>query len=226
MEIFPMRWFCSSCERVALADGPDLSAADTSGSDFWHFFRSWASNPLRVGAVAASGETLARLITQEIDAASGPVIELGPGTGVFTRALLARGVAEEDLTLIEYGAEFMPSLQRRFPLARVMRMDASRLRKAHILDAPIAGAAVSGLPLLSMSHRQQTAILAGVFTYLRPGASLYQFTYGPRCPVPRRILDRLGLKAVRVGGTVRNIPPAAVYRISRRRPFDFSSGAE
>lgn len=226
-----MRWLRSHCERAALADASEVIIAESAFSDapiseFWHFLRSWVSNPLRVGAVAASGETLARLMTREIAADAGPVVELGPGTGVFTRALLARGVAEDDLTLIEYGDEFLPRLQHRFPQARVLQMDACRLRKANIFDEPVVGAAVSGLPLLSMSPRKQTAILAGVFSYLRPGASLYQFTYGPRCPVPRRILDRLGLKAVRVGGTVRNIPPAAVYRISRRRPFDFSSGAE
>ncbi|AYD01201.1 methyltransferase domain-containing protein [Neorhizobium sp. NCHU2750] len=221
-----MRRLRSYCQSTALAEGPELVADDRQGADVWRFLRSWASNPLRVGAVAASGQTLARLITQEIGADAGPVIELGPGTGVFTRALLARGVAESELTLIEYGHEFLPMLERRFPAARVLQMDASRLRRAQIFDGQAAGAAVSGLPLLSMSPRKQTAILAGVFAYLKPGASLYQFTYGPRCPVPRRILDRLGLKAVRVGGTVRNIPPAAVYRISRRRPFDFSSGAE
>ncbi len=77
-----MRWFCSRCETVALADGHDLVAADTGRSDVWHFLRSWASNPLRVGAVAASGETLARLITREIGSDAGQVIELGPGTGV------------------------------------------------------------------------------------------------------------------------------------------------
>jgi len=226
-----MRWFRSHCRSDAIADASDVIAAEPGFgeaqlSDILHFLRSWVSNPLRVGAVAASGETLARLITQEIDGSAGAVIELGPGTGVFTRSLLARGVSEDDLTLIEYGDEFLPRLKRRFPKARVLQMDASRLRKAHLFEEASVGAAVSGLPLLSMSPRKQTAILAGVFAYLRPGASLYQFTYGPRCPVPRRILDRLGLKAVRVGGTVRNIPPAAVYRISRRRPFDFTPSAE
>ena len=54
---------------------------------------------------------------------------------------------------------------------------------------------------------------------MRPTGSFYQFTYGPRCPVPRPILDRLGLKATRVGGTIRNIPPASVYRITRRQPL-------
>ncbi|ARM10754.1 UNVERIFIED_ORG: phospholipid N-methyltransferase [Rhizobium esperanzae] len=73
-----------------------------------------------------------------------------------------------------------------------------------------------------MSPRKIASILAGVFTYMRPGGAVYQFTYGPRCPVPRPILDRLGLKAVRIGGTVRNLPPASVYRISRRKPLELS----
>jgi phospholipid N-methyltransferase len=60
---------------------------------------------------------------------------------------------------------------------------------------------------------------------MRPTASFYQFTYGPRCPVPRPILDRLGLKAVRIGGTVRNIPPASVYRITQRQPLGISRRA-
>jgi len=65
--------------------------------------------------------------------------------------------------------------------------------------------------------------MAGAFAYMRPGGAVYQFTYGPRCPVSRPILDRLGLKAVRIGGTVRNLPPASVYRISRRKPLELSS---
>lgn len=196
--------------------------ADAAFSDFVHFFRSWISNPLRVASVTPSGESLARLITQEIAPLDGPVIELGPGTGVFTRALLARGVAESDLTLIEYGPEFMAGLQRRFPQARALQMDAAKLAHADLFDGEPVGAVISGLPLLSMSPRKVTAILAGAFSYMRPGAAFYQFTYGPRCPVPRPILDRLGLKAVHIGHTVRNLPPAAVYRISRRKPLDLT----
>ncbi|WP_117192620.1 class I SAM-dependent methyltransferase [Rhizobium terrae] len=191
-------------------------------SDFLHFFRSWMSNPLRVASVAPSGESLAKLMTQEIAALDGPVIELGPGTGVFTRALLARGVAESDLTLIEYGPEFVPGLQRRFPQARVLQMDAAKLVQNELFDGEPVGAVVSGLPLLSMSPRKVTAILGGAFAYMRPGGAFYQFTYGPRCPVPRPILDRLGLKAVHIGHTVRNLPPAAVYRISRRKPLELA----
>ncbi|MBB4288235.1 phospholipid N-methyltransferase [Rhizobium leguminosarum] len=196
--------------------------AKAACADFLHFFRSWISNPLRVAAIAPSGDSLARIMTSEIAALDGPIIELGPGTGVFTRALLARGVSEADLTLIEYGPEFITALQARFPTARVLQMDAAQLAHADIFEGEPVGAVVSGLPLLSMSPSKIASILAGAFAYMRPGGAVYQFTYGPRCPAPRPILDRLGLEAVRIGGTVRNLPPASVYRISRREPLELS----
>jgi phospholipid N-methyltransferase len=157
-------------------------------------------------------------MTQEIRPSDGPVLELGAGTGVFTRALIARGIRESDLTLVEYGSDFMRVLQHRFPRARVLWMDASQLAAYDLFPGASVGAVVSGLPLLSMPPRKLLSILSGAFSYLRPMGRFYQFTYGPRCPVPRPILDRLGLKATRVGGTVRNLPPAAVYRITRRQP--------
>lgn len=191
---------------------------DRRRPDLRLFLRSWAAEPLRVAAIAPSGLSLARLITSEIDGASAPVLELGPGTGVFTRALIARGVAPADLTLIEFGAEFAALLRERFPEARIVHGDAARIRPEELFPAADAGAVVSGLGLLSMPPRTVLAILANAIDCLRPGASFYQFTYGPRCPVPRPILDRLGLKARRIGGTVMNLPPASVYRITRRAP--------
>ncbi|MBB4004777.1 MAG: phospholipid methyltransferase [Aurantimonas endophytica] len=178
------------------------------------FFRAWLKAPLRVAAVTPSGRALANLITCEIDRGTGPVIELGPGTGAFTRALLARGVRQEDLVLIESGAEFAENLHRRFPDARTLCMDAARLRRVHLFEGRLAGAVVSGLPLLSMPPRKVIGILSGAFGKMRPDGGFYQFTYGPRCPVPARLLDRLGLKAERIGGTLANLPPASVYRLS------------
>jgi phospholipid N-methyltransferase len=191
-------------------------------SDYLHFLRSWVANPLRVAAIAPSGDRLSRLMTKEISSTHGPVLELGPGTGAFTRALLDRGVDESALTLIEYGQEFARLLELRFPQARVLRMDASQLAGSDLFPSATVGAVVSGLPLLSMPPRKIIAILSGAFSYVRPNGAFYQFTYGPRCPVPRPILDRLGLKARHIGGTVRNIPPAAVYRITRRHPFEIA----
>ncbi len=190
----------------------------SSRFDLLRFWRSWLANPLRVAAVAPSGKALARLITRELLPGTGPVLELGPGTGVFTQALIRRGIPEKDLILVELGEEFARLLNIRFPEAKVLQADAVSLRHALTgLAIPVAGV-VSGLPLLSMRPEQIASILSGAFGYLRPGGAFYQFTYGPRCPVPSTMLEQLGLEATRVGRALLNIPPAAVYRIVRRSP--------
>lgn len=179
------------------------------------FFRNWVSAPRRVAAVIPSSKALAMLITQEIHADDGPVIELGVGTGVFTQQLVQRGIAQDQLALVESGADFAQRLQAKFPLATVLCMDATRLAEVTLFGGHKAGTVVSGLPLLSMSPLQVARILKGAFTHLREDGAFYQFTYGPRCPVPRATLKRFGLQANHVGRTLANLPPAAVYRISR-----------
>jgi phosphatidylethanolamine/phosphatidyl-N-methylethanolamine N-methyltransferase len=186
-------------------------------SDALHFLRSRGSNPEKVGAVMPSGDALARLITKEIDASHAPVIELGAGTGVFSRALIARGIDESDLTLIESGPNFLAMLRERFPRAHIVKADASRLATHNLYAERSVGAVVSGLPLLSMSPRKIMGVLTDSFHYLREEGAFYQFTYGPRCPVPKQILERLGLQQKRIGRTLRNLPPATVYRITRKR---------
>ena len=147
------------------------------------FFLAWARNPLLVASVIPLGSALAGLITSEISRETGPVIELGPGTGVFTRALIERGVKQEDLTLIESMPEFAVALSILYPQAQILRMDATRLRMVDLFDGKPAGAVISGLPLLSMSPRKVIAVLSGAFRKMRPEGVLYQFTYGARCPV-------------------------------------------
>lgn len=193
-----------------------LSQCGRTSNDLLLFLRSWVSEPTRIGAIAPSGEFLAEMMTREITSATGPVIELGPGTGAFTAKLLGRGVRPEDLTLVEYGSEFATLLQVRFPGVRVLWMDAARLGRNDLLKDVRAGAVVSGLPLISMSPRKVMSIISGAFRRMRPDGSFYQFTYSMRCPVARPILDRLNLEAALVGRTMLNVPPAAVYRLSRR----------
>ncbi len=183
--------------------------------DILLFLRAGLRKPRRLGAVAPSGRALAKLITSEIVADKGPIIELGAGTGAFTRALLARGVPEAQLVLVEADPHFARLLKNRFPAARVLAVQAQRLRRLDPLQGHPAGAVISGLPLLSMSRREVLGVLSGAFLRLRRGGAFYQFTYGPRCPVSATILKRLGLRAKRIGWVVTNLPPATVYRIER-----------
>jgi phosphatidylethanolamine/phosphatidyl-N-methylethanolamine N-methyltransferase len=179
------------------------------------FLRAWVRDPARVGAVAPSGRALANLITADLTPADLPVVELGPGTGAFTEALIARGVPESGLALVEADASFARSLRTRFPRARVLTMDAAQLGGVSALFDRPAGAAVSGLPLLSMPPATVAAIMRGVFHHMRPGGALYQFTYLPRCPVPPAVMTELGLHATRIGAAWANLPPGFVFRIRR-----------
>lgn len=182
------------------------------------FLLAWLRNPRSIGAVAPSGPALARLMTLQASQLGGPVIELGPGTGVLTRALIEHGVPPSRLALIEADPTFADALAHSFPLARILRMDAARLGEtASLFGTERACAVVSGLPLLSMPSEQVAAIMQGVFdSQLRENGVFYQFTYGPRCPLSNALLDRLELQAHRVGSALLNLPPAVVYCISRR----------
>lgn len=194
-----------------------MTKAERPTSDLAAFLRAWAKDPLGVAAVAPSSPALAKLITAEITPDMAPVIELGPGTGVFTKALLGRGLKQSDLVLIEYEADFANLLAARFPQATVLRGDAARMRRhSSVLNGDLAGATISGLPILNMNARQQMMIMRGCFELIRPGGRFFQFTYSPVCPIRRPVLERLGLKARRLSSTLRNLPPAAVYEISRR----------
>lgn len=184
--------------------------------DVLPFFRAWLDNPLGIAAITPSSSPLAELITREIEPSDAPVLELGPGTGVFTRALLARGVAEKDLVLVEASDQFAQLLRLRFPEATLLQSDAALLRHLPQSTETDVGAVVSGLPLLSMPPHKVLQIVAGAFLHLREDGAFYQFTYGWRCPVQQRLLDRLGLQAKRVGGVIANVPPASVYKLTRR----------
>lgn len=179
------------------------------------FFRNWLDSPRDVGAVAPSSRHLARLITREIDPNGGIVVELGPGTGVFTHQLIENGLPQNKLLLIEKHPGFARSLRRQFPQATLHEIDVAHMRRSSEWQTLQAQAIVSGLPLLAMGSRTQIGVLRACFEILRPGGHLYQFTYHWRCPVPQAILNRLGLIAQPVGNVWRNLPPASVYRISK-----------
>lgn len=187
-------------------------------ADWWLFLRAWSGGPRRIGAIAPSGAALANLIVSRIEPADAPVLELGAGTGVFTQALVDKGIAARDLTLIECEERFACVLRQRFPAALVLTVDAGKLATVPLAGERPLGAVVSGLPLLTMPPHQVSAILRGAFARMRPDGAFYQFTYGLRSPVPRRLADRLGLRVTRVGKVHMNLPPATVYRITQVEP--------
>ncbi len=173
-------------------------------------------NARMVGAVAPSGQALARRIVSGIDPARGSVLEVGAGTGVFTAAILARGVGAEALTVVEADPVFAALLRARFPGVEIIEARAEdALGPDGALAERLYADAISGLPLLNFPPALRRRILEAIFARLAPDGALYQFTYGPRAPLGQGSLAALGLVAEPVGRVWRNLPPARVYRIRR-----------
>lgn len=184
--------------------------ADKRHEDEARFLKNWLKNPLRMGAVAPSGPMLARRMASYVDpAGSGPVIELGPGTGAITAALVARGVDPKRLVLVEYSVDFCRLLHERFPAATVVHGDAYTLTRtlAGRLSEP-ADALVSGLPLMTRPEPIRLKLLNEALGLMKPGAPFIQFTYSMTSPVPLKSALFSAEPSERIW---RNIPPARVW---------------
>ena len=179
------------------------------------FLREWVRAPLRVGAVAPSSSSLVRAITQGLGPHSGTVLELGPGTGVFTRCLIDRGISPADITAIEISEAFAGRLKRNLPGVNVKTGSATRARVLTGGTSNSANTVICGLPLLSMSPGTVYRIMMESFDILSEGGEFRFFTYSPICPVPQTVRERLGLIDERIAFTVKNVPPAAVYKLCR-----------
>ncbi len=201
----------------AAGEGLHRLSQGSAISDSALFLKNWLQNPAKVGAILPSWPALSAAITREINADHAPVLELGSGTGAFTRRIIKRGIAAHDLILVETDPAFASHLQAKFPPARILCSDACRLYPSPPGMQGTVGAAVCGLPLLNMSTKQQFRILHGVFCSLRQQGALYLFSYGLHCPIPLRVLDRLGLRAQKLETVLLNAPPARVWKITRRQ---------
>jgi phosphatidylethanolamine/phosphatidyl-N-methylethanolamine N-methyltransferase len=174
------------------------------------FLRSWIEKPLHMGAVMPSGRVLARTMAQYVNVdSSGPVVELGPGTGAITNALIEHGIDQKRLVLVEYNPGFCALLRDRYPQAKVVQGDAYKLRDSlwDVLSVP-ASAVVSGLPLVTKPMLTRLKLIRDAFLALAPGAPFVQFTYSVAPPIPK------SLPGVSTEASERiwmNLPPARVW---------------
>ena len=142
------------------------------------------------------------------------VVELGPGTGSVTRALVGTGVPEERLVLVERDPHLHAWLEGQFPRANVLLSDARQLDE--ILPAGQTGrvaTVVSSLPLTSLPRHERDEIVRVAFRVLSEHGSLVQYSYGLPSPLP---CEALGLTGQRVEFAAANLPPATVWRFSRK----------
>jgi phosphatidylethanolamine/phosphatidyl-N-methylethanolamine N-methyltransferase len=174
------------------------------------FIRSWIEKPLSTGAVMPSGKVLARAMARYVDTrATGPVIELGPGTGPVTEALIEHGVDPARLILVEFNPTFCRMLRTKFPKATVVQGNAYSLRRVlgDWLREP-AAAVVSGLPLITKPMITRLRLITDAFAVMAHGSPFIQFTYAMLPPIPT---DFSGVSAEPSELIWMNLPPARVW---------------
>ncbi len=172
--------------------------------DHLRFLRALAARPRNVGAVAPSGPQLARAMAAQIRL-DGPVLELGPGTGAITQAIIKQ-VGEKRLTAIEYDPDFATGLKARFPAMRVIQGDAFDLDRT-LGHGEAYAAIISGLPLLNFPMPMRHRLLDGAAARLKPGAPFVQFSYGLHAPVT----PPDGHIVAQAAFAWANMPPARVW---------------
>jgi phosphatidylethanolamine/phosphatidyl-N-methylethanolamine N-methyltransferase len=181
-------------------------------ADQAHFLKTLIDRPRLTGSVAPSGRHLARAMASPVDPArEGLVIELGPGTGPVTQALIERGLARDRLVLVEYDHGFCRLLGQRFAPARIVQGDAYDLPRTlrDLGGAPIV-AVVSSLPLLNEPPARRIKLIEDAFALMGPQGLLVQFTYGLGSPIPREACAQR-FSAHCTAPIWRNLPPARVW---------------
>jgi phospholipid N-methyltransferase len=193
-------------------------------SDAPTFLTQFIRHPLTTGAVWPSGPSLARDITAVVPRAGHPlVVELGPGTGAFTRTIQERLAGRGHHLAVELNPTFATGLTRRHPTIEVVRADAARLGELLVERQLIsADVVISGLPWAAFPAGRQRVILDAVVGALGAGGVFTTFAYRHALPTrPARRFHSLLVEAfdeVTVGRTVwSNLPPALVYHC--RRPI-------
>lgn len=178
------------------------------------FFKGWIDGPKSVGAILPTSAVTARRMASVINPASGlPVLELGPGTGIITKAILGRGVAPENIVSIEYSTDFYRHLKKTIPGVNFINGDAFDLETtlADWRDRKF-DAVVSAIPMLSFPMEKRIALLEDLLDRMPPGRPVVQITYSPVSPIDARP-DRFHIR--HLDFVVRNIPPAQLWVYSR-----------
>jgi phosphatidylethanolamine/phosphatidyl-N-methylethanolamine N-methyltransferase len=174
------------------------------------FFRRWLANPLQMGSVVPSSSVLCdRIVRHTRHEHDEAVVELGAGTGVISRALLASGLPPDRLIVVEIVPAMAKHPRAVLPGAMVIEGDARALPE---LVPPRwhgrAGTVIRGIPLVLPPFVEQSRFIDAIET-VAPDRGFLLFSYCATSPLPAR---RHGLTARREAWTPLNFPPASVWR--------------
>ena len=193
---------------------PVLPSADA----MTFFLRQFVRAPTRVGALAPSSRHLADEMMRAADVSSASVvIEMGPGTGVFTERLAADLSPGSRFFALEINPRFVEATRRRCP-GVIVHDDSATNARLHLenIGEKHCDLIVSSLPWATFRPSLQAEILDTIVDVLKPGGRLLTFAYlqGLALPSGQRFRKALDARfaAVKKSPMVwRNVPPAFVY---------------
>ena len=180
-------------------------------SDFAVFLGQMMRRPTEVVAIAPSSAAVARRMTEGLEQVQGPIVEIGPGTGSFTRAILERGIAPERLTLMEMNPVFCETLRQKFPGVTVLNRPAQEIEQIGLSNI---GAVISGVPVLARPQIQRQ-VVGRALRVMAPGAIFVQITYSPGAPISDEMQAELGVSVEKRATVWANLPPARVFVFRR-----------
>lgn len=193
-------------------NSPEGSVLHSCGA-YWQFVREFVRHPRQIGALCPSSPVLARRMASLVPQGPGLVLELGPGGGAVTAALLRSGVAARDLLLVERCEAMARQLERRFPSVSLVRGDAAQLAGLEALRHRRVRAVVSSLPLRSLPGDEVRRILEQISRVSSRGTVLIQFSYSLRRS--QAVLAE-GFACEQADVVWRNVPPARVELLRYR----------
>lgn len=171
------------------------------------FFKALFHNPRATGAVLPSSKYLANKMAMLINKNKpGFILELGPGTGAITKAILKSGVSSNKLIALEIASRFAQKLKKRFPDITVIQGDARDLSKL-IEDKKPIHTIISSLPFRSLITEDREKIFQEILKVLSQGGEFIQFTYNIKNPADFYPANFILKESFIVW---RNIPPARV----------------
>jgi phosphatidylethanolamine/phosphatidyl-N-methylethanolamine N-methyltransferase len=183
-------------------------------ADDFRFFAGWLLRPKTTGSVVPTSWTMAKRMASVADPGSTlPVLELGPGTGVITRAILAQGITPHRLVSLEYSTEFYERLRRTIHGVNFIKGDAFDLDRSlgHYASSTF-DCVISALPLLNFPMQSRVALMSDLLDRLPAGRPVIQFSYGLNPPVPAGVGDYV---VNRYDVVYRNFPPARLWLYKR-----------
>lgn len=189
----------------------------------FRFLKGWLREPGQVGSVTPTGKATARAMASYVPLESElPVLELGPGTGVVTEALIERGIAPEKIVSIEYSKNFVEYLTRNFPKVNFIQGDAFQAESL-LKETPWSqfSTVIGAIPLLNVPKPKRAELIETCLDLMPQRGAFVQITYGMRAPTP----DVAGRYTVESTERImKNIPPAKLFIY--RRPVAAETPSE